>query len=73
LGFDLRHRLVESPEDADELGFRGSPSITVDGADLFAAEDQPIGLSCRIYQTPEGPAGSPTVEQIATALRAHQD
>ncbi len=72
LGFGLHHCLVESSEAAEDLGFRGSPSIVVDGTDLFAADEQPIGLSCRIYQTPDGPAGSPTVEQIATALRARQ-
>jgi hypothetical protein len=69
-GFELHHRLIESPEEAEAVGFRGSPSIIVDGDDLFSSGDQPVGLSCRLYMTPSGPAGSPTVEQITSALRA---
>lgn len=62
-----RH-LVESIEDAERLGFHGSPTILVDGVDPFADPDAPVGLSCRIYQTPDGPAGAPTVEQLQGAL-----
>ncbi len=36
--------------------------------DLFAGSDAPVGLSCRIYQTPDGPAGSPTLDQLRAAL-----
>ena len=68
LDLDLTHRLVETPEDAEALGFRGSPSIVIDDVDLFAVGPQPVGLSCRIYETPDGPAGSPTVEQLRAAL-----
>jgi len=25
---------------------------------------EPVGLSCRIYQTPDGAAGSPTLQQL---------
>lgn len=67
-GFDLRHQKVETPEAAEAFSFRGSPTILVDGRDVFAEGDEPVGLSCRIYQTPEGPAGSPTVEQLRAAL-----
>jgi hypothetical protein len=59
---------VETSEDAERLGFRGSPSILIDGVDPFADSDAPVGLSCRIYVTPSGPAGSPTLEQLRTAL-----
>jgi hypothetical protein len=38
---------VESNEEAERLGFRGSPSILVDGKDLFPTEASPIGMSCR--------------------------
>lgn len=60
--------LVESPEEADRLGFRGSPSVLIDGADPFSDPDAPVGLSCRVYSTPEGLAGSPTLEQLRRAL-----
>lgn len=69
--FDLRIErvLVESPETAEELGFLGSPSIVAAGNDMFAASGGEAGLSCRVYQTPEGPAGSPTLDQVRHALR----
>ncbi len=68
LGFTVTHRQVTTPEDAEALSFRGSPSIIVDGRDAFAEGDEPVGLSCRIYRTPDGPAGSPTVEQLRAVL-----
>ena len=60
---------VSTPEDAERLGFHGSPTILIDGRDRFADEDGPAGLSCRIYQTETGPQGSPSVAQLEQALR----
>jgi hypothetical protein len=68
LGFAVRRRVVASPEEAEACGMRGSPTILVDGVDPFARGDEPPPLSCRLYQTPEGPAGVPTVEQLRSAL-----
>ncbi|MDQ4131223.1 MAG: thioredoxin family protein [Actinomycetota bacterium] len=68
-GFELERRKVETPEQAAELGFRGSPTILVDGRDPFGEDDEPLeGLSCRVYHTPEGPTGVPTDEQLRDAL-----
>lgn len=64
----LTRHLVETPEEAERTRFRGSPSVQVNGADLFSDPDAPVGLSCRVYQTPDGPAGSPTIEQFRRAL-----
>jgi len=69
-GFDVTHRKVETPEAAEELSFRGSPTVLVDGRDPFAEGDEPVGLSCRIYQTPDGQAGSPTMDQLREVLDA---
>lgn len=64
-GLSVTRRLVETPEEAERVGFRGSPTILVDGVDPFADESDPVGgLSCRVYETPDGPAGSPTLEQL---------
>jgi hypothetical protein len=63
-------QLVETPEDAEKLRFIGSPTIRIDGRDPFEGSDAGYGLSCRVYQTPSGPAGSPTVEQLRLAFRA---
>lgn len=68
LAFTLDHRKVETPEAADQWSFRGSPTILVDGRDVFPDGSEPVGLSCRLYQTPEGPAGSPTVGQLREVL-----
>lgn len=64
----IKRQLVDTADEAARLGFRGSPSILLDGVDIFADSDAPVGLSCRRYQTPAGPAGSPTVEQVRAAL-----
>jgi len=64
----VERRVVDTPELADELSFRGSPSVLIDGRDLFADPEMPVGLSCRIYQTPDGPAGSPTLNQLREAI-----
>lgn len=67
-GLEVERRLVASPEEAEAARFRGSPSILLDGEDLFADADEPYGYSCRVYQTPDGPAGAPTEEQLERAL-----
>jgi hypothetical protein len=60
---------VRSPEEASRIGFRGSPTVIVDGRDLFAEGGPLVGLACRVYETPEGPQGSPTVAQLLEAIR----
>jgi hypothetical protein len=59
---------VGTPEAAERWQFRGSPTILIDGKDPFLDEDAPVGLSCRIYLTPDGLAGSPTASQLSSAL-----
>lgn len=68
LEFTATPRMVTSAREAEQLGFRGSPTITVDGRDVFADSDEPVGLSCRLYQTPHGPVGAPTVDQLREVL-----
>lgn len=65
----VSHRIVSTDEEAQRLGFRGSPTILIDGVDPWAADDAPVGLSCRIFETPDGPRGSPTWEQLTAAVR----
>jgi hypothetical protein len=67
-GIAVTPQLVETFDDAERVGFHGSPSILIDGVDPFADPDAGVGLACRIYQTPEGPAGSPTLEQLREAI-----
>jgi hypothetical protein len=67
-GLRVEHRLVRTPEEAEILQFRGSPTILVEGRDPFAHGDGAFGLACRVYDTPDGPTGSPTLEQLRAAL-----
>lgn len=60
---------VETAEEAENVGFRGSPSVLIDGRDPFADERDPVGLSCRVFTTEQGPQGSPSVAQLRDALR----
>lgn len=69
-GADVEHRLVATPDEAEAAGFRGSPTILVDGRDPFATGNEPFGLACRVYQSPDGPAGAPTLAQLEAAVDA---
>ncbi|WP_231839581.1 thioredoxin family protein [Blastococcus saxobsidens] len=64
----VEHRRVTTPEQAQAAGFRGSPTVLVDGRDPFADQDAPVGLSCRVFRTEAGLAGAPTVEQLFRVL-----
>jgi hypothetical protein len=65
----IEHCLVETPEEADEYRFAGSPSILLDGRDPFTSSPSEVGLACRVYSTPDGPAGAPTAEQLEAAIK----
>ena len=64
---------VDSPEEAEAVGFRGSPTVLIDGVDPFGHESEPVGYACRIYHTETGPEGAPSRVQLATALRRCSD
>lgn len=63
---------VESDEEAQRLGFLGSPTLRIDGRDVDpgAAQRRDFGLKCRLYRTPDGLAGMPPDDWITGALRA---
>jgi hypothetical protein len=64
----VTYEKVETPEQAERLGFIGSPTILIDGVDPWDPGGGPTGLSCRIYRTEDGPQGSPTVDQLIKAI-----
>lgn len=64
----VSRRRVLSNEQAEAEGFGGSPTILVDGRDLFPGPDATAGLSCRTYRNATGLAGAPTVDQLLEAL-----
>ena len=60
---------VNSDDEAQRLRFPGSPTIRIDGRDLFPAPERARwGLGCRVYGTPEGLRGLPTTEMLREAL-----
>jgi len=54
-----------------ELGTPGSPTILVDGRDLFPGDEGPHAAAscCRLYATPEGPNSHPTAGMVREALK----
>lgn len=59
---------VETQEEAEKVGFRGSPTLLVGGVDPFADENAPFGLGCRLYATESGFAGEPPIDEVRAAL-----
>ena len=70
-GTEVRTREVRTDEDAAQAGFVGSPTILIDGADLVpAADDELIGLSCRVYRRRDGRISPvPDPDDLREALR----
>jgi hypothetical protein len=67
LGFSVV--VVDDPDQARRLGFRGSPSFHVDGVDVLGHGEASGGLACRLYRTPDGlTSGTPDVETLRAAL-----
>lgn len=60
-------RTVRDPDEAARMEFAGSPSIYADGVALFPGSGDGA-LACRVYRTPWGLAGSPTLEQLVAAI-----
>jgi hypothetical protein len=67
----VTHRLLVTAEEAARVPFAGSPTILLDGEDLFPGGDTTKDLACRVYPTPSGLAGSPTTAQLVAAITAH--
>jgi hypothetical protein len=60
---------IESPEQAQQEHFLGSPSFLVNGVDLWPEERNHYSLSCRVYQTPTGLRGSPSIGMLRKRLQ----
>jgi hypothetical protein len=64
---------VRDDDDAAARCFLGSPAIIIDGQDLWPETRKAYYMSCRMYQTPEGMRGWPTVEMLRERLRAGRE
>ena len=66
---DAREIATEGVAVAEE--FVGSPTIRVDGADVQAPRDEPVGLTCRVYRLRDGTVSPlPDREDVRAALTA---
>jgi hypothetical protein len=63
--------LTEVRDDAQaaQLRFLGSPSFRVGDQDLWPEERAETTMSCRVYRTPEGVRGWPSVDMLRERLR----
>ena len=53
---------VASPDDAEFLGFHGSPTIRINGDDVVPQPELPVALACRVYRAEDGRTlGSPPI------------
>jgi hypothetical protein len=59
--------VVTTPEEADVVGFGGSPTLLIDGRDPFPAPESTT-WACRLYPTEEGLEGAPSLTQLQQAL-----
>lgn len=66
----LVRQIVDTVEEAERVGFHGSPSILIDGVDVFSGSGASVGLACRRYLTPDGADGAPSLEQLKAAIDA---
>lgn len=66
---DVRIVEVITEEQAEMLGFHGSPSFIADGRDLFPTEAPPA-LTCRVYRLSERLAGLPALANLQDAIHS---
>ena len=59
---------VKSDQEAAEIKFLGSPSFQIDREDFWPEERFNYSMNCRIYKTPTGLRGWPTVEMLRDKL-----
>lgn len=60
---------IETPAQAQQERFLGSPSLQVNGVDLWPEERNNYDLNCRVYKTAAGLRGSPSIEMLRKQLR----
>jgi hypothetical protein len=71
-GLEAVIRLVRVPDDAEanRLKFLGSPSFCKGGVDFWPEARARYDLNCRVYSTPHGLKGAPTVVMLREKLRS---
>ncbi len=68
----VRYSLISTAAEAEAATFAGSPTIVVDGIDLFAGGAVTHDLACRVYVSEGRIVGLPSLNELVTALRARE-
>jgi hypothetical protein len=71
---DISLHEIFDQSDAEREHFVGSPTIRIDGVDIQPAENEPYGLSCRVYHHRDGrvsPTPDPGDVRDALAAMVH--
>lgn len=64
----VRETEISTPEGAERLGLRGSPTILMDHHDPFAPPGSGTSVSCRLFEVGMSMEGAPSVDQLVDAL-----
>ena len=63
-------REVRTEREAESDRFVGSPTIRIGGVEVAPAENEPVGLTCRVYRLRDGRVSpTPDPEDIREAVR----
>lgn len=65
----IQTRVVSTRQDAERLGFVGSPTVRIEGEDPFSGAGRPVGLSCRVYRTEGARSELPDLRELRRALK----
>ncbi|MFV5998936.1 DsbA family protein [Streptomyces sp. NPDC056231] len=65
---DVVTRVVTDQAEVERIGFTGPPTILIDGEDPFAEAGRAQGMTRRLYRTPEGLGGAPSISQLHHTL-----
>jgi hypothetical protein len=68
---DLKLIRVDSTEDAQKVGFQGSPSIKINGEDIEGRKNG-YSFTCRIYNIDGSLTGIPSKEYIQEKILKHK-
>lgn len=67
----INYRVLRTTDEVAGVPFAGSPTILLDGEDLFPGIARTSDLACRVYATERGLAGIPSNSQFIEALAPH--
>jgi len=68
LDYSINPIKVETDQEAVTTKFLGSPSFQIDGKDFWPENRSAYSMNCRVYKTPNGIQGWPTVEMLRQKL-----